>query len=77
MAIYAQLLLLLGVKAPPEGFGGGTHSTFLEHFTALDIQKAQITLNLLGVTAVAADGRKALRNLALVLDPPEKRGERC
>jgi hypothetical protein len=31
-----------------------------------------LTLNLLGMTTIAADGRKALRNLALVLDPPEK-----
>lgn len=36
-----------------------------------------LSLNLLGMTAVAADGRKALRNLALALDPPEKRGEQC
>jgi hypothetical protein len=36
-----------------------------------------LSLNLLGMTAIAADGRKALRNLALVLDPPEKRGGQC
>ena len=29
-----------------------------------------LSLNLLGMTTLAADGRKALRNLALVLDPP-------
>jgi hypothetical protein len=31
-----------------------------------------LTLNLLGMTTIAADGRKALRNLALLLDPPKK-----
>ncbi len=31
-----------------------------------------LSLNLLGMTTIAADGRKALRDLALVLDPPEK-----
>jgi hypothetical protein len=36
-----------------------------------------LSMNLLGMTTVAADGRKALRNLALVLDPPEGRGARC
>ena len=36
-----------------------------------------LSLNLLGMTAIAADGRKALRDLALVLDPPEKRGGKC
>ena len=36
-----------------------------------------LSLNLLGMTTIAADGRKALRNLALVLDPPEKRGVKC
>jgi hypothetical protein len=36
-----------------------------------------LSLNLLGLTAVAADGRKALRNLALVLDSSESRGVRC
>ena len=36
-----------------------------------------LSLNLLGMTAIAADGRKALRNRALVLDSPEKRGEQC
>jgi hypothetical protein len=39
---YAQLLLR--VKAPPEGFGGGTQPTFFEHFTALDIQKTQLSV---------------------------------
>jgi hypothetical protein len=34
-------------------------------------------MNLLGVTALAADGRKALRNLALVLDLPNRRGLKC
>ena len=33
-----------------------------------------LSLNLLGMTTITADGRKALRNLALVLDPPERRG---
>ncbi len=28
-----------------------------------------LSLNLLGMRTIAADGRKALRNLALVLDP--------
>jgi hypothetical protein len=36
-----------------------------------------LSLNLLGMTAIAADGRKALRNLALVFDPSPKRGVRC
>ncbi len=36
-----------------------------------------LTLNLLGMTAIAADGRKALRSLALLFDPREKRGGRC
>jgi hypothetical protein len=36
-----------------------------------------LSMNLLGMTTVAADGRKALRNLALVLDPPERRGVKC
>lgn len=36
-----------------------------------------LTLNLLGMTALAADGRRALRNLALVLDPPERKGGQC
>ncbi|HEX2222625.1 MAG TPA: PqqD family protein [Thermoanaerobaculia bacterium] len=36
-----------------------------------------LSLNLLGMTTIAADGRKALRNLALVLDPSPKRGVRC
>jgi hypothetical protein len=36
-----------------------------------------LALNLLGMTAIAADGRKALRNLALVFDPSPKRGVRC
>jgi len=36
-----------------------------------------LSLNLLGMTTIAADGRKALRNLALVLGPPERRGVRC
>ncbi len=36
-----------------------------------------LTLNLLGMTAIAADGRKALRNLTFVLDPAEKRGGQC
>jgi hypothetical protein len=36
-----------------------------------------LSLNLLGITAIAADGRKALRNLALVLDPSERGGEQC
>ncbi len=31
-----------------------------------------LSLNLLGMRTIAADGRKALRNLALVLDPPKK-----
>jgi hypothetical protein len=33
-----------------------------------------LSLNLLGMTTIAADGCKALRNLALVLDAPERRG---
>jgi hypothetical protein len=36
-----------------------------------------LSLNLLGITTIAADGRKALRNLALALDSPERRGVRC
>jgi hypothetical protein len=36
-----------------------------------------LSMNLLGMTAIAADGRKAVRNLALVLNPPEQRGARC
>jgi hypothetical protein len=36
-----------------------------------------LSTNLLGMTAIAADGRKALRNLALVLDPPDRRGVEC
>jgi hypothetical protein len=36
-----------------------------------------LSMNLLGVTNVAADGRKTLRNLALVLDPTERKGVRC
>jgi hypothetical protein len=36
-----------------------------------------LTLNLLGITTIAADGRKALRNLALVLDPSERGGVQC
>jgi hypothetical protein len=36
-----------------------------------------LSLNLLGMTAIAADGRKALRNLTFVLDPAEKRGGQC
>jgi hypothetical protein len=36
-----------------------------------------LSLNLLGMTTVAADGRKALRNLALALDSAERRGVRC
>ena len=36
-----------------------------------------LTLNLLGMTAIAADGRKALRNLALLFDPREKGGGQC
>jgi hypothetical protein len=31
-----------------------------------------LSMNLLGMTTVAADGRKALRYLALVLDPPRE-----
>jgi hypothetical protein len=34
-------------------------------------------MNLLGMTTVAADGRKALRNLARVLDIPERRSAKC
>jgi hypothetical protein len=33
-----------------------------------------LSLNLLGMTTIAADGCKALRNLALALDAPERRG---
>lgn len=36
-----------------------------------------LALNLLGVTAIAADGRKASRNLALVLEPLERGGVQC
>jgi hypothetical protein len=36
-----------------------------------------LSLNLLGMTTVAADGCKALRNLALVFDPAARRGVRC
>ncbi len=36
-----------------------------------------LSLNLRGMTAIAADGRKALRNLTFVLDPAEKRGGQC
>jgi hypothetical protein len=36
-----------------------------------------LSMNLLGMTTVAADGRKVLRNLALVLDPPERRSVKC
>jgi hypothetical protein len=36
-----------------------------------------LSTNLLGMTAIAADGRKALRNLALVLGPPNRRGMEC
>jgi hypothetical protein len=36
-----------------------------------------LSMNLLGMTTVAADGRKALRNLARVLDPPERRSTKC
>lgn len=36
-----------------------------------------LSMNLLGMTTIAADGRKALRNLALVLGPPEERGAKC
>jgi Coenzyme PQQ synthesis protein D (PqqD) len=32
-----------------------------------------LSLNLLGMTTIAADGRKALRNLALALDSPERK----
>jgi hypothetical protein len=32
-----------------------------------------LTLNLLGMTTIAADGRKALRNLALALDSSERK----
>ncbi len=35
-----------------------------------------LSLNLLGMTAIAADGRKALRNLALAFDT-SKGGARC
>lgn len=35
-----------------------------------------LSLNLLGMTAISADGRKALRNLALAFDT-SKRGARC
>jgi hypothetical protein len=36
-----------------------------------------LSMNLLGMTTVAADGRKVLRNLALVLDPPGRRSVKC
>jgi hypothetical protein len=36
-----------------------------------------LSLNLLGMTTIAADGRKALRNLALVFDSPARGGVRC
>jgi hypothetical protein len=36
-----------------------------------------LSMNLLGMTTVAADGRKALRNLARVLDPPDRRSAKC
>jgi hypothetical protein len=36
-----------------------------------------LSLNLLGMTTIAADGRKALRNLALVFDSSARRGVRC
>ena len=36
-----------------------------------------LSLNLLGMTTIAADGRKALRTLALVLDTLERRGMKC
>jgi hypothetical protein len=36
-----------------------------------------LSMNLLGMTNVAADGRKALRNLALVPGPAERKGARC
>jgi hypothetical protein len=36
-----------------------------------------LSMNLLGMTTIAADGRRALRNLALVLDPSERKGVRC
>jgi hypothetical protein len=36
-----------------------------------------LSMNLLGMTTLAADGRKALRNLALVLDLPNRRGSNC
>jgi len=36
-----------------------------------------LALNLLGMTTIAADGRKVLRNLALVLDSPERRRAKC
>jgi Coenzyme PQQ synthesis protein D (PqqD) len=36
-----------------------------------------LSMNLLGMTTLAADGRKALRNLALVLDLPNRRGLKC
>ena len=32
---------------------------------------------MMAMTAIAADGRKAVRNLALVLNPPEQRGVKC
>ena len=36
-----------------------------------------LSMNLLGMTAIAADGRKAVRNLVLVLNPSERRGAKC
>ncbi|HEU4492794.1 MAG TPA: PqqD family protein [Rubrobacteraceae bacterium] len=36
-----------------------------------------LSMNLLGMTAIAADGRKAVRNLVLVLNPSEQRGAKC
>jgi hypothetical protein len=36
-----------------------------------------LSMNLLGMTTIAADGRKVLRNLALVPGPTERRGAKC
>lgn len=36
-----------------------------------------LSMNLLGMTAIAADGRNAVRNLVLVLNPSERRGAKC
>ena len=36
-----------------------------------------LSMNLLGMTAIAADGRKAVRNLVIVLNPSEQRGAKC